>query len=228
MFKAGAAAGDVTPPIGTELCGYGPYLGRKATGVLDPLVTRVLYLDNGEGRALLVEAKDTDSVSGMLEQSIDQTRVRQGVGIGNKLFNLLRTRRKTNQVEPKPSAEYARAGHGVRPVLAHKSTSKVNRVIRSCWRSIVSKADAICQSFVLVERHRHQAADVWATGLVVGLLLAAAAAPVAALAAAIPGRERVARLAQRVHHTLAERLGGLLALRAFGASHVAPPAPRTR
>ena len=78
MFKAGAAAGDVTPAIGTELCGYGPYLGRKATGVLDPLATRVLYLDDGEGRALLVandlvgvSAGLTDRFRGLCERHLD-------------------------------------------------------------------------------------------------------------------------------------------------------------
>lgn len=38
----------ITPPIGVELCGYGPYLERKAESVLDALKVRTLFLKRGE------------------------------------------------------------------------------------------------------------------------------------------------------------------------------------
>ena len=46
-LKAGTAAIDITPPVGVELCGYGVYLERRSTGVLDPLRARALVLECG-------------------------------------------------------------------------------------------------------------------------------------------------------------------------------------
>jgi len=46
-LKAGTAAIEITPPVGVELCGYGVYLQRRSTGVLDPLRARALVLDSG-------------------------------------------------------------------------------------------------------------------------------------------------------------------------------------
>ena len=54
---AGYGAEDITPPLGTELSGYGYFLGRRAAKVLDPLWARCLALQEGsdqEGPALLI------------------------------------------------------------------------------------------------------------------------------------------------------------------------------
>lgn len=52
-MKIGAAAIDITPPVGTALDGYG---GRTdvSLGVHDPLFARALYLDDGTTRVALV------------------------------------------------------------------------------------------------------------------------------------------------------------------------------
>lgn len=51
-LHAGAARLDITPPIGTSLAGS--LTGRASLGVLDPLHTRALVLDNGDTRVALV------------------------------------------------------------------------------------------------------------------------------------------------------------------------------
>ncbi len=53
MLKAGAAAIDITPPVGVALDGYG---GRTdvSLGVHDPLYARCLFLDDGVNRLALV------------------------------------------------------------------------------------------------------------------------------------------------------------------------------
>lgn len=56
VFKAGAAKLDITPAAGVPLNGYGDRMGRDATGSHDPLWVRVLCLDDGETRVLLVNA----------------------------------------------------------------------------------------------------------------------------------------------------------------------------
>ncbi len=51
---AGYGTSDLTPPVGTELCGYGYYLDRRADEIHDPLFARALYLEDGSGSYLIV------------------------------------------------------------------------------------------------------------------------------------------------------------------------------
>jgi neutral ceramidase len=53
-LKAATAQCDITPPIGAEMCGYGYYLQRRATGVLDPLLAKALVLESGGVQAAIV------------------------------------------------------------------------------------------------------------------------------------------------------------------------------
>ena len=52
-LKAGAARVDITPPTGLAMYGYGNRKGTS-TGVLDPLLARVLVLEAGEKSLALV------------------------------------------------------------------------------------------------------------------------------------------------------------------------------
>ncbi|HEX4949122.1 MAG TPA: neutral/alkaline non-lysosomal ceramidase N-terminal domain-containing protein [Blastocatellia bacterium] len=52
-FKAGVARADITPPPGVELWGYSNRSG-PATGTLDPLFARVLYLDDGRNSVSII------------------------------------------------------------------------------------------------------------------------------------------------------------------------------
>lgn len=51
-LMAGAAAVDITPPIGVDLCGYGNRIG-PSVGIHDPLHAKALYLHCG-GQALII------------------------------------------------------------------------------------------------------------------------------------------------------------------------------
>jgi hypothetical protein len=52
-LRAGAARVEITPPLGLSMYGYG-YRKGVATGVLDPLMARVLVLEAAEKRLALV------------------------------------------------------------------------------------------------------------------------------------------------------------------------------
>ena len=52
MLRAGAATRDISPTLGVQLCGY-PHVARLATGIHDPLLASVLYLENGTGGVVL-------------------------------------------------------------------------------------------------------------------------------------------------------------------------------
>jgi hypothetical protein len=54
MLHAGAAKTDITPPVGTELAGFGYYLNRLSTGVNDRLHSRALYLSDGSAQFVLI------------------------------------------------------------------------------------------------------------------------------------------------------------------------------
>jgi neutral ceramidase len=54
-MNAGFAQLEVTPDPGEEMTGYGYFLNRRATGALDPLQARALALEEGDGRAVIVQ-----------------------------------------------------------------------------------------------------------------------------------------------------------------------------
>ncbi len=53
-MKIGCAKQDITPRVGVELQGYGPYLCRHSDGVRDPLYARAMAFDVDGERAVLV------------------------------------------------------------------------------------------------------------------------------------------------------------------------------
>jgi len=53
-IKIGFGVSDVTPPVGTELCGFGKYLERKSTAVLEPLKARALAWECGGKRGAII------------------------------------------------------------------------------------------------------------------------------------------------------------------------------
>lgn len=79
MLKIGMARTDITPPVGVELCGYGYYLARQNTGVLDTLYARALYAeDSRRGQNVLLIASGLVGVDEPGPQA-DMARVRAGV-----------------------------------------------------------------------------------------------------------------------------------------------------
>ena len=54
-MQAGYSEIDITPPIRTELGGYGYYLGRRMRGVLDPLYARCVVIKLGDGKLRAID-----------------------------------------------------------------------------------------------------------------------------------------------------------------------------
>ena len=53
-MKAGFAKIDITPRVGVQLCGFGPYLNRYSIAVRDRLWARVVAVSVGETIVILV------------------------------------------------------------------------------------------------------------------------------------------------------------------------------
>ncbi|MGH8016999.1 MAG: hypothetical protein ACREIA_01705 [Opitutaceae bacterium] len=53
-MKAGFAQTDITPRLGVQLTGYGPYRNRAAQKITAPLAARAMAISHGRERAILV------------------------------------------------------------------------------------------------------------------------------------------------------------------------------
>jgi hypothetical protein len=53
-MKAAVSKVDITPPIGVELCGYGFYLKRRATGIKNPLFSKAIVISNDYEKIAIV------------------------------------------------------------------------------------------------------------------------------------------------------------------------------
>ena len=68
---AGYGKTEITPPLGTELAGYGYYLGRCAQRVDDPLFARAVALQN-DGETFLIVSCDCLGLSHVLSEQVRQ------------------------------------------------------------------------------------------------------------------------------------------------------------
>lgn len=76
-LRAGVAAVNITPPIGTPMAGY--YSIRKAEGVHDDLMARALVLESGGARAALVACDLVGIERSIVEEA--RRRIEQRTGI---------------------------------------------------------------------------------------------------------------------------------------------------
>lgn len=53
-MKAGFGSSDITPRVGVQLCGYGPYRNRAASKITAPLRARALAVTDGRHRCVLI------------------------------------------------------------------------------------------------------------------------------------------------------------------------------
>ena len=70
-MRAGYGLSNLTPPLGIELAGYGYYLQRRATHMLDPLRARALLLEDEQGLFLLVSC-DVLGLSRAIVETVEQ------------------------------------------------------------------------------------------------------------------------------------------------------------
>ena len=78
-FRAGVAEVDITPPMGVEMWGYGPYEKRVCTEVLDPLAARALWLEAG-GTAVALITADLGSITQETRDAVAR-RLREATGL---------------------------------------------------------------------------------------------------------------------------------------------------
>ena len=58
-MELGFAKSDITPRVGVELCGFGPFLNRHSVGVRGELWARAMAVRVGEKRAVVIACDPT-------------------------------------------------------------------------------------------------------------------------------------------------------------------------
>ena len=84
-LRAGYGETTITPPLGTDLTGFGFYLDRKAEIVLDDLKVRALYLDDRKARLLIISC----DLLGLTVARADRIRSQVGATLGLPARNIL-------------------------------------------------------------------------------------------------------------------------------------------
>src|ERR1051326_6050032 len=82
-LKAGAAAVDITPPVGYRMCGY--FYERLSTGIHDPLQAKAVYLQQGNQQVALVFC----DLIGVPQEVTDRARELASSGAGLPPTNIL-------------------------------------------------------------------------------------------------------------------------------------------
>lgn len=61
-MKAGFGISDITPRLGVELAGFGPWLHRTATGIRENLEARAVAVEDNDGKVVVIAACDIISL----------------------------------------------------------------------------------------------------------------------------------------------------------------------
>jgi neutral ceramidase len=87
MIRAGAMEVCITPPLGVEMAGYGPNLGRFAVDIHDNLMGQALVIDDGETRVAIVTC-DLLGITPEFTQAVrDEAASRTGIPGGNIMLS---------------------------------------------------------------------------------------------------------------------------------------------
>lgn len=84
-LRVGCGEKVITPPLGTDLCGYGFYLDRKAESVLDDLKARALVLQSGDQSLVLISC----DIIGLAVEDADAIRAEVAAAHGLPATNVM-------------------------------------------------------------------------------------------------------------------------------------------
>ncbi len=79
ILRAGFSTSDLTPPIGLEMAGFGPYLERRATDIHDRLKARAMVMELA-GKRIAIVSCDLLAITLELTQRV-RSRVEEATGI---------------------------------------------------------------------------------------------------------------------------------------------------
>ena len=84
-FTIGFGTSDITPPVGVELAGFGWYIGRKSTGVIEPLYAKAMLWQSGGDRGALISC----DIIGVSRQTVKEVRETVSAECGIPFDNII-------------------------------------------------------------------------------------------------------------------------------------------
>lgn len=69
-MKFGFAKQDITPPVGVDLCGFGPFILRHSVGVREQLWARAMAMEGDDGRRAVLITCDLIGISASLTAAV--------------------------------------------------------------------------------------------------------------------------------------------------------------
>src|SRR4051794_4412037 len=87
MLQAGAFEVCITPPIGVEMAGYGPDIGRYAVDIHDHLQGQALVLDDGQTKIAVVTCDLLEITTDFTQAIRDEVERRTGIPGANVLIS---------------------------------------------------------------------------------------------------------------------------------------------
>jgi len=131
-MKAGFAKTDVTPRVGVELSGFGPYLNRRSIGVRDKLWARAMALSDGS-KTLIVVSCDLLGLDGDFVSQVRQLITQEtGVGPENIMVHCTHTH----------SGPATRLIYGWGQIDAPYMNILPGRIARACVEAVKNQVDA--------------------------------------------------------------------------------------
>ncbi|MDR2505081.1 MAG: hypothetical protein LBD16_03135 [Oscillospiraceae bacterium] len=130
-MQAGFGREEITPPLGTELAGYGYYLERRATHVIDPLYARAVALKEGDDTFLIVSC-DCLGLSRALVRDVLNLLFRQN-GIAPDHVMLVSVHTHTG-----PALKYHEGCGAVNPEYAQTVAPRIHAACQNALRDLRS------------------------------------------------------------------------------------------
>lgn len=78
-MKAGFGRNDITPRVGVELCGFGPFLCRNSIGIRDRLRARAMAIEQG-GMTVVIISCDLIGITRGITRKV-RARLRDSAGL---------------------------------------------------------------------------------------------------------------------------------------------------
>ncbi len=116
-FLAGTARGDITPREPIPMGGYGQRAGKLSAGVHDPLFVKVLSLQKGEQRAILITT-DLLCIPDVIYRSVVEALVKNGIAKEEEIC--ISASHTHSGPEMKDNLVVARTGDGYNKTLVQK------------------------------------------------------------------------------------------------------------
>jgi hypothetical protein len=153
-MRLGFAKSDVTPRVGVELCGFGPYLNRRSIGVRDRLWARAMAVQQ-DGATVVLISNDLIGVSGDTTARVRQL-VHEATGVppGAVMVHCTHTHSGPTTI---PINGWAAADVPYLETLPQRIAAAGVQAVANLQEATLSYAEAPCEGVAVNREYDHDA-----------------------------------------------------------------------